>query len=119
MKRNEVLTLNAALMSQGLKVKHLSATAYVDYLGFKRSMSAYIKEMGEQEGELMNEYGATFYDDSIKCDDSGFWDKLKEIQSIKFTPPKLNFIPLVEFKLWVDELSVAEAEALAEHLLAP
>lgn len=119
MKRNEVLTLNTALINPGLKVKHLSATAYVDYIWFKRSMQSYIEDMGKNENELMKEYGIMFTGAPIKCEDAGFWEKLKEIQATEFTPPKLNFIPLTEFKLWVDELSVAESDALAEHLLAP
>lgn len=118
MKRNEALTLNAALMSAGLKVKHLSATAYVDYIGFKRSMSVYLKEMGEQEQELAKEYNVSASGTKFNSEDKGFLEKLNGIQSAKFTPPKLNFIPLAEFKLWVDELSVSEAEALAEYLLA-
>ena len=122
MKTDIALSLLAQLNNKALKVKHLSAPSYVDYLSLKRSLTKHHEKIAELEQSLVNEYSEQGIEvdlsgGMIRCQDQSFWEKLRAIRSEEFTHDRLNTIPMAEFKAWVDECSVGESDILAEYLL--
>lgn len=119
MKRTDAMSLNMALHNEGLKVKFLSSSSYVELIGFKRTLQKYISEMVQSEQELFKAYEITDVEQvaDIKKADKSFLEKLKAIQAQDFEPKTMNFIPIDEFKKFTDEVDFGPASILAEYLL--
>lgn len=122
MKRAKAIQVSNALTNPELKVKFLSGAHYVQLLGFKRPLTKYLDEMGESEKELFKEYGIVNnitveeYEEKLK-DEPSLKEKIDLIQAKEYEPKEVNFIPMEEFKKFVDGVSVGTSEILAEFLL--
>lgn len=122
MNRVDSISLNNALATQGLKVKHLSSTNYVSLINLKRSLATYLNNMGADEKILFNDFGL---DESMTGEefaearkDKAFSDKLDLIQKKEFEPRELKFIPIEEFKKFTDDVDFIVGSTLAEYLLS-
>lgn len=118
MKRDYAIQLNAALHTDGLKVKHLSADQYVKLLALKRPLAKYLNEMGEEEKDLFKSYNIITEQDRINnLKDKSFIEKIEAIQEKMFEPKELNFIDGDTFKKFTDDIDFGAASVLAEYLL--
>lgn len=122
MKKDKAITFHNALQNPGLKVKFLSATNYVSVLSIKRPLTTYMNEMSENEKDLFAAYNVplTLTIDDLeekKKSDASFKEKLDLLYSKEFEPKETNFIPIDEFKKFVDDVSLGVSEVLAEFLL--
>ena len=129
MKFTESIELSQATSHKDLKGKHLSSGNFFDLLALKKKLKDHFEIIIEAEKELAKEYGAievgnqwTIQDSTGKKDEKAhleFDKKLNEIHK-EFNPDeynvKLNFIAQDEFKKWTDEVELAFAAILFEHL---
>lgn len=119
MKRTEAMALNISLHTEGLKVKYLSSSAYVELIGLKRPLAKYIDNIVEEEQELCKAYDLSNAGEIAekKKTDKSFAEKLEAIQAPEFQLKNRNFIPADEFKKFTDEIDFGTASILAEYLL--
>lgn len=129
MKFTESIELSQATGHKDLKGKHLSSSNFFDLLALKKKLKDHFELIIEAEKELAKEYGAkdvggnwTIQDSNGKKDEKAHLDFDKKLGEIKkdFNPDdyrvKLHFIEHEEFKKWTDEVEVAFAAILFDHL---
>lgn len=118
MKRADAISLNAALSTEGLKVKYLDTGNYVKLLALKRPLTKYINEMAEEERDLCKGFEIATEDFVKKYkSDKSFREKADMIQGKEFQPKELNFLNLEEFEKFTKEVDFGVGSILAEYLL--
>src|SRR5689334_18845253 len=112
MKKDKAINFHNALQNQGLKVKFLSASSYVDILSIKRPLTTYMTEMSANEKELFEAYNIPLNItidelEEKKKSEPSFKEKIDALYTTEFQPKKINFIPMDEFKKFVDDVSIS------------
>lgn len=122
--RKQVLELNDALSSKGLKTKHVSGENYIKVLNLKIKLKNCILPIAQAEKDLAEEMGLIFDGQFFSAPPdkkeiiNEFQKKITEIhKAFSVDVEFLNFIPIGEMKLYCNEQDTSVEATLFEYLL--
>lgn len=118
MKRSDVIIMNNSIADKALKNKHLSTESFLEIHSIRIKCKKYLDEMGEKEKAIFKDYEVNEGDKvPTKKENTGMWDKIETVQKEDLDIKKLNFVPLEEFRKWIEECDTLTASFLAEFFL--